>query len=82
MPSSAQEQDVERILQSVVVATKKTEESIQDVPIAVSAFDEGALEKLQLAGGPDRSAWEHYLPAFPPTPFRSRFGGTCFLPIG
>ncbi|MEL6663677.1 MAG: TonB-dependent receptor, partial [Pseudomonadota bacterium] len=43
----------QRTLGTVVVTTQKTEESIQDVPIAVSAFDEGALEKLQLAGGPD-----------------------------
>ncbi|MEO0817541.1 MAG: TonB-dependent receptor [Pseudomonadota bacterium] len=42
-----------RTLGTVVVTTQKQEESIQDVPIAVSAFDEGALEKLQLAGGPD-----------------------------
>lgn len=42
-----------RTLSTVVVTTQKTEESIQDVPIAVSAFDEDALNKLQLAGGPD-----------------------------
>lgn len=42
-----------RTLGTVLVTTQKTEESIQDVPIAVSAFDEEALEKLQLAGGPD-----------------------------
>ncbi|MEL6960811.1 MAG: hypothetical protein AAGL89_17875 [Pseudomonadota bacterium] len=53
MTAAAQEQDAERILKSVVVTTQKTEGSIQDVPIAVSAFDEGALEKLELAGGPD-----------------------------
>ena len=50
----AQDQDEEaRTLGTVVVTTQKTEESIQDVPIAVSAFDEDSLEKLQLAGGPD-----------------------------
>ncbi len=43
----------QRTLSTVLVTTQKTEESIQDVPIAVSAFDEEALEKLQLAGGPD-----------------------------
>jgi len=53
LPAAAQAQDRERTLQSVVVTTQKSEESIQDVPIAVSAFDEDALEKLQLAGGPD-----------------------------
>ena len=45
--------DDRRTLGTVLVTTQKTEESIQDVPIAVSAFDEEALEKLQLAGGPD-----------------------------
>ena len=45
--------DQQRKLGTVLVTTQKTEESIQDVPIAVSAFDEEALEKLQLTGGPD-----------------------------
>ena len=53
VPSVAQEQDRDRTLDTVLVTTQKTEESIQDVPIAVSAFDEESLEKLQLAGGPD-----------------------------
>ncbi len=52
-PAVAQEDDDQRTLTTIVVTTQKTEESIQDVPIAVSAFDEAALEKLQLAGGPD-----------------------------
>lgn len=49
----AQDEDNEdqRTLGTVLVTTQKTEESIQDVPIAVSAFDEESLEKLQLAGG-------------------------------
>ncbi|MEL6285221.1 MAG: TonB-dependent receptor [Pseudomonadota bacterium] len=42
-----------RTLQTVTVTTQKRAESIQDVPIAVSAFDESTLDKLQLAGGPD-----------------------------
>ena len=45
--------DIQRTLSTVTVTTQKTEESIQDVPIAVSAFDEAALDKMQLAGGPD-----------------------------
>lgn len=50
----AQEDDGEqRTLSTVVVTTQKQSESIQDVPIAVSAFDEESLENLQLAGGPD-----------------------------
>ena len=47
----AQDEDGARTLSTVVVTTQKTEESIQDVPIAVSAFDEESLDKLQLAGG-------------------------------
>jgi outer membrane receptor protein involved in Fe transport len=45
--------DDARRLGTVTVTTQKIEQSIQDVPIAVSAFDEDALNKLQLAGGPD-----------------------------
>ena len=51
--STAQAQDDQRRFATVVVTTQKTSESIQDVPIAVSAFDEEALERLQLSGGPD-----------------------------
>lgn len=52
----AQEEDApddSRRLGTVTVTTQKVEQSIQDVPIAVSAFDEESLNKLQLAGGPD-----------------------------
>ena len=42
-----------RTLSTVTVTTQKTEESIQDVPIAVSAFDEDAIDRLQLTGGSD-----------------------------
>ena len=49
----AEEEDSQRTLGTVLVTTQKKAESIQDVPIAVSAFDQDALEKLQLAGGPD-----------------------------
>ncbi|MFN7163666.1 MAG: TonB-dependent receptor [Hyphomonas sp.] len=45
--------DESRRLGTVTVTTQKVEQSIQDVPIAVSAFDEEALNKFQLAGGPD-----------------------------
>jgi len=52
---TAQEEETaeRRTLGTVVVTTQKKDESIQDVPIAVSAFDEEALDKMQLAGGPD-----------------------------
>jgi outer membrane receptor protein involved in Fe transport len=52
----AQESDVPettRTLATVTVTTQKTEQSIQDVPIAVSAFDEDAINRLQLTGGAD-----------------------------
>ena len=52
MPSAVA-QEGERKFDTIVVTTQKQSESIQDVPIAVSAFDEDALEKMQLAGGPD-----------------------------
>lgn len=45
--------DSQRTLATVTVTTQKTEESIQDVPIAVSAFDESAIDRLQLTGGSD-----------------------------
>ncbi len=49
----AQEGDSAKKLGTVLVTTQKQEQSILDVPIAVSAFDEESLEKLKLAGGPD-----------------------------
>lgn len=54
-PAAIAQDDAEtsRTLDAVVVTTQKKAESIQDVPIAVSAFDEESLDKLQLAGGPD-----------------------------
>ncbi len=51
--AEAPEADNQRTLATVTVTTQKTEESIQDVPIAVSAFDESAIERLQLTGGSD-----------------------------
>jgi outer membrane receptor protein involved in Fe transport len=45
--------DSTRTLATVTVTTQKTEQSIQDVPIAVSAFDEDAINRLQLTGGAD-----------------------------
>lgn len=53
MPAAVAQDNENRRLDTVLVTTQKTEESIQDVPIAVSAFDEDALQDLQLAGGPD-----------------------------
>lgn len=42
-----------RTLNTVVVTTQKRDESIQDVPIAVSAFDPDALERLNIETGSD-----------------------------
>jgi len=65
--------DDDRRLGTVTVTTQKIEQSIQDVPIAVSAFDEAALDKMQLAGGPD------LLKAIPNTAFTAgNFGGFNF----
>ncbi|MEZ5946601.1 MAG: TonB-dependent receptor [Hyphomonas sp.] len=55
-PAAVAQEDTDdstRTLATVTVTTQKTEQSIQDVPIAVSAFDEDALNRLQLTGGPD-----------------------------
>ncbi|NQY12728.1 MAG: TonB-dependent receptor [Henriciella sp.] len=68
-----QDEDNTRTLSTVLVTTQKTEESIQDVPIAVSAFDEGALDDMQLAGGPD------LVKAIPNVNFtKGNFGGFNF----
>jgi outer membrane receptor protein involved in Fe transport len=53
LAAEAQEEGRVRTLQTVVVTTQKTQESLQDVPIAVSAFDGESIERLQLTGGPD-----------------------------
>lgn len=50
---AADEAENQRTLTTVTVTTQKVEQSIQDVPIAVSAFDESAIERLQLTGGSD-----------------------------
>ncbi|MGA1343120.1 MAG: TonB-dependent receptor [Hyphomonas sp.] len=72
----AQEEDAPddaRRLGTVTVTTQKVEQSIQDVPIAVSAFDEDTLEKMQLTGGPD------LLKAIPNSAFTAgNFGGFNF----
>ena len=38
---------------TLIVTAQKREEDIQDVPIAISAFTQEALETHQIAGGPD-----------------------------
>ena len=62
-----------RTLGTVTVTTQKKEESIQDVPIAVSAFDQAAIEAQQLTGGPD------LVKAIPNVNFtKGNFGGFNF----
>ena len=52
MPAIAQSEPSNMIEELVVTAQKK-EEALQDVPIAVSAFDQNALEKSKIDGGPN-----------------------------
>ncbi|HEX5776473.1 MAG TPA: TonB-dependent receptor [Caulobacteraceae bacterium] len=40
-------------VEALIVTAQKREEDIQDVPIAISAFSQEALERSQIAGGPD-----------------------------
>lgn len=62
-----------RRIGTVTVTTQKVEQSVQDVPIAVSAFSEESLDEQQLAGGPD------LLKAIPNTVFTAgNFGGFNF----
>lgn len=42
-----------QLLEEIVVTAQKREESIQEVPIAISAFDAGALEAQQIRGFSD-----------------------------
>jgi outer membrane receptor protein involved in Fe transport len=41
------------IIEELVVTAQRREEALQDVPIAVSAFDQGALEAQKIDGGPN-----------------------------
>jgi len=52
-PALAQEQQQGRVTDEIVVTAEKREASIQDVPIAISAFDESRLERLQLNDAQD-----------------------------
>ena len=46
-------QDRGTVVQELVVTAQRREEALQDVPIAVSAFDQGALERSRIEGGPN-----------------------------
>ena len=52
-PALAQQQEQGRVTDEIVVTAEKREASIQDVPIAISAFDENKLERLQLNDAQD-----------------------------
>jgi len=54
VPALAQDtSDAERVTNEIVVTAQRREESIQEVPIAISAFDESRLERLQINDGQD-----------------------------
>lgn len=46
-------QERSTVLDELVVTAQRREEALQDVPIAVSAFDQGALERSRIEGGPN-----------------------------
>jgi len=52
MPAMAQTA-ASNVIEELVVTAQKKEEALQDVPIAVSAFDQNALEKSKIDGGPN-----------------------------
>ena len=41
----------QNVIQELVVTAQKREEALQDVPIAVSAFNQDTLEKAKIDGG-------------------------------
>ena len=43
----------QNVIQELVVTAQKREEALQDVPIAVSAFDQEALQNGRIDGGPN-----------------------------
>jgi outer membrane receptor protein involved in Fe transport len=53
MPAMAQTAAGSNVIEELVVTAQKKEEALQDVPIAVSAFDQNALEKSKIDGGPN-----------------------------
>ncbi|MBI1405340.1 MAG: TonB-dependent receptor [Caulobacter sp.] len=43
----------DNVVGEIIVTAQKKEEALQDVPIAVSAFSQGSLEKQKIDGGPN-----------------------------
>ena len=52
LPIFTEESD-DSVFDEVVVTAQRQEQSLQDVPIAVSAFDEEGLANQQIEGGSD-----------------------------
>jgi len=52
-PAGAARAAASNTIEELVVTAQKKEEALQDVPIAVSAFDQNALEKAKIDGGPN-----------------------------
>ncbi|MDP3749133.1 MAG: TonB-dependent receptor, partial [Phenylobacterium sp.] len=54
LPAIAQTESApSNVIEELVVTAQKKAEALQDVPIAVSAFDQNALEKSKIDGGPN-----------------------------
>ncbi|MFM8938796.1 MAG: hypothetical protein ACKOEY_02020, partial [Phenylobacterium sp.] len=53
LAGAAQAAEETSTIEELIVTAQKKAESIQDVPIAVSAFSQDALEKSRIDGGPN-----------------------------
>ena len=61
-PAKAQES---RAIDNIVVTAQKREESLQDVPVSISAFDAEALEARDIDGFADLSQFTPGLVTYP-----------------
>ncbi|MEO8115961.1 MAG: TonB-dependent receptor plug domain-containing protein, partial [Phenylobacterium sp.] len=52
-PAQAQTATGGSVIEELVVTAQKKEEGLQDVPIAVSAFNQDSLDKAKIDGGPN-----------------------------
>lgn len=53
LAQTATSETAARRIETIVVTAQKREDALQDVPIAVSAFGQDNLDKLQIDGGPN-----------------------------
>ena len=51
-PTQSQESSAS-LIEEIIVTSQRTEESLQDVPIAVTALTSSMLEDMQIEGGSD-----------------------------